>query len=295
MKKNNQIRHWINRTINCVLGLSLVGLLYVLVQVFLIASFRIPSDSMAPELIKGDLVWVLKPIIGPRLFNILASMKGEQVEIYRVPGIRSMKRNDVLVFNYPYSEWDQWNKIEMHILKYYIKRCIALPGDTLTIQDGIYQINNSDILVGNIESQKRIITFDIDRIPKEQFYTLPHDSILHWNIRDFGPMYIPQKGDILSMNRTNYLLYKRLIEWEQKDSLLYKDGKVYLGDCPMKDYRFKNNYYFMGGDNCLGSVDSRFWGLVPEKFIVGKAWIIWKSVNQDTGKMRWNRFLKNIK
>ena len=58
MKKNNQIRHWINRTINCVLGLSLVGLLYVLVQVFLVASFRIPSDSMAPELIKGDLVWV---------------------------------------------------------------------------------------------------------------------------------------------------------------------------------------------------------------------------------------------
>lgn len=295
MKKYNQIWYWINRAINCVFGLSLVGLLYVLVEIFLIASFKIPSDSMTPALIKGDIVWVLKPIIGPRLFNVLASMKGKQVEIYRLPGIRSIKRNDVLVFNYPYSEWDKWDKIEMHILKYYIKRCIALPGDTLTIQDGIYRINNSDILVGNIESQKRIVTFDIERIPKEQFYTLPFDSIHQWNIRDFGPMYIPRKGDVLPMDRTTYLLYNKLIEWEQKDSLLFKNNKVYLNSSILKYYCFKNNYYFVGGDKSLGSVDSRFWGLVPEQYIVGKAWIICRSINQETDEVRWNRFFKSIK
>ncbi len=182
----------------------------------------------------------------------------------------------------------------MHILKYYIKRCIALPGDTLSIQDGLYQIGNSDLLVGNIESQKKITTFNLDRLSKEQFYTLPFDSILQWTIKDFGPMYIPRKGDMVSMNRTNYLLYKRLIEWEQSDTLIYKDDRFYLRDTPLENYRFNNNYYFMAGDNNMSSVDSRFWGLVPEEYIVGKAWIIWKSVSPETGKMRWNRFLKPI-
>lgn len=294
MEKHKLIHRWTNRIMNIIFALAAAGILYVLIQVFLVASFKIPSDSMAPELIKGDLVWVWKPTIGPRLFNIFASMKGEQVKIYRIPGIRDIHRNDVLVFNYPYSQWDKWDKIEMHILKYYIKRCIALPGDTLSIQDGLFQIGNSDMLVGNIESQKRIVTFNLEKMPEEQFYTLPFDSILRWNIKDFGPMYIPQKGDSLPLDRTNYLLYKRLIEWELKDTLLYKDDGVFLRGSLLRGYRFKNNYYFMGGDNSMSSVDSRFWGLVPEEYIVGKAWIIWKSISPDTGKMRWNRFLKPI-
>lgn len=294
MEKHKLIHRWTNRIMNIIFALAAAGILYVLIQVFLIASFKIPSDSMAPELIKGDLVWVWKPTIGPRLFNIFASMKGEQVNIYRIPGIRDIHRNDVLVFNYPYSQWDKWDKIEMHILKYYIKRCIALPGDTLSIQDGLFRIGNSDMLVGNIESQKRIVTFNLEKMPEEQFYTLPFDSILRWNIKDFGPMYIPQKGDSLPLDRTNYLLYKRLIEWELEDTLLYKDDGVFLRGSLLRGYRFKNNYYFMGGDNSMSSVDSRFWGLVPEEYIVGKAWIIWKSISPDTGKMRWNRFLKPI-
>lgn len=294
MNKYKQILVWINRLINTLFGLAVLGVLYVFAQVFLIASFKIPSDSMSPELIKGDFVWVWKPTIGPRLFNIFASMKGKQVDIYRCPGFKNIQRNDVLVFNYPYSEWDKWDKIEMHILKYYIKRCIALPGDTLSVRDGLYEIGNSDVLVGNIESQKRIVTFNLDNLPKEQFYTLPYDSILQWNIKDFGPIYIPRQGDSIPMNRTNYLLYKRLIEWEQKDTLIYRNNEVLLHKLPLKKYRFKNNYYFMGGDNSMSSVDSRFWGLVPEEYVVGKAWVIWKSISPNTGKMRWNRFFKPI-
>ncbi len=294
MVRYKRIFHWVNKIINIIFALTAIGILYILIQVFLVASFKIPSESMAPELIKGDLVWVWKPTIGPRLFNIFASMKGKQVEIYRIPGVKDIQRNDVLVFNYTYSQWDKWDKIEMHILKYYIKRCIALPGDTLSIRDGLYEIENNDVLVGNIESQKRIVTFNLDNLRKEQFYTLPYDSTLQWNIKDFGPIYIPRQGDSISMDRTNYLLYKRLIEWEQKDTLLYRDNEVLLQNRPLKGYRFKNNYYFMGGDNSMNSVDSRFWGVVPEEYIVGKAWIIWKSISPDTGKMRWNRFIKPI-
>lgn len=294
MEIKKLIIKWFNRIINTIFVLIIVGVLYITVQVFLVASFNIPSDSMSPELIKGDMVLVWKPIIGPRLFNIFATMKGEQVNIHRIPGFRKIRRNDILVFNSPYPIWDKWDKIEMHILKYYIKRCIAIPGDTLSIQKGIYKINDSKIHIGNIESQKRIMMCNAERLSKEQFFTLPFDSLLQWNIKDFGPMYIPREGDILPMNRTNFLLYKKLIEWEQTDTLLYKNNQVFLKGVILKNYSFRNNYYFMGGDNCLNSVDSRFWGLVPENFIVGKAKVIWKSTNRDTNKIRWDRFLKQI-
>lgn len=294
MKTITQIQRWINWAINITFITCLAGILYIIALVFFIAYFKIPSDSMSPELIQGDIVVVWKPTIGPRLFNIFSAIKGKQVKIDRIPGVKKIERNDILVFNFPYSDWNKWDKIELHILKYYIKRCIALPGDTLTIQNGIYQINNSDILVGNIESQKKITTYNVEKLSKDLFYTLPFDSIIQWNIKDFGPLYVPQKGDTLPLSRTNYLLYKRLIEWEQQDSLSYKDGKVWLKNSILKKYCFTHNYYFMGGDNSMNSVDSRFWGLVPEEYIVGKAWIIWKSINPETKKNRWNRLLKSI-
>src|SRR5574344_2164494 len=83
-------------------------------QVFLLASFKIPSDSMEPGLTTGDNILVWKPTIGPRIFNLFASMRNEQTEIYRISGFKKIKRNDILVFNFPHP--NNWNKIEMHIL-----------------------------------------------------------------------------------------------------------------------------------------------------------------------------------
>ena len=71
-------------------------------QVFLLASFKIPSDSMEPGLTTGDNILVWKPTIGPRIFNLFASMRNEQTEIYRIPGFKKIKRNDILVFNFPH-------------------------------------------------------------------------------------------------------------------------------------------------------------------------------------------------
>ena len=142
--------------------------------------------------------------------------------------------------------------------------------------------------------QKRIMKFNPDNIPDDQYYTLPFDSIVRWNIREFGPFYIPGKNDSIPMNRTNYLLYKKIIAWEQSEEVLFQDGKVYLGNKELDGYRFKSNYYFMSGDNSMNSVDSRFWGLIPEDFIVGKAGFVITSRSRDTGKIRWNRVFKRI-
>ena len=66
------------------------------------------------------------------------SINLEQTEIYRLPGLRKIKRNDVVVFNFPYP--NDWNHIEMHIMKYYIKSCIGLPGDTASIRKGVFNV-----------------------------------------------------------------------------------------------------------------------------------------------------------
>ena len=290
MKKQKHIRNLINKVVDIVFWSCMVTVLWFTLQVFLFSSFKIPSDSMEPELTIGDNILVLKPTIGPRVFNLFASMRNEQTEIYRIPGIKKIQRNDILVFNFPHP--NSWNKIEMHILKYYIKRCVGLPSDTLSIQNGFFHVKGIETSLGNMESQNKIAT--TEQFEDGIFHSFPFDSIISWNIKDFGPLYIPGKGDSITLNQTNCRLYRKLIEWEQQGSLQYKDSTIFLNGTPINGYRFQKNYYFMAGDNGMNSQDSRYWGLLPEEYIVGKAWIIWKSVDPYTDKFRWNRFLKVI-
>ena len=280
----------VDRGVNLILISFSVVALWIFFQVFFFAPFRIPSDSMEPELIIGDNVLVYKMSIGPRLFNIFASMRNEQTDIYRIPGFKKIDRNDILVFNFPHP--NSWDKIEMHILKYYIKRCVGLPGDTLSIRNGFYHIKGNHLPLGNMDSQKKIsIT---NKFQDGVFHSFPYDSIIGWNIKDFGPLYIPGKGDSITLDRTNYRLYKKLIECEQQGGLQYKDSTAFLKGSPINGYRFRKNYYFMAGDNGMNSQDSRYWGLLPEEYIVGKAWIIWKSIDPYTEKFRWDRLFKVI-
>lgn len=247
---------------------------------------------MEPLLEAGDNVLVCKLIPGPRLFNIFDSLKEEQVNIYRLPGIRKIRHNDVIVFNFPHPY--TWDKVEMHIMKYYIKRCIGLPGDTIGIRNGLFVLNSKEEEVGNIESQQQIARTPKENFEEGVFNAFPFDSIMSWNIKDFGPLYIPRKGDRIEMNRTNYLLYHKLIAWEQDKEIIYRDQQIFAGDTPITSYTFLNNYYFMAGDKGENSQDSRYWGLLPEEYIVGKAWLIWKAVDPITGKIRWERIGKTL-
>ncbi|WP_075965887.1 signal peptidase I [Parabacteroides massiliensis] len=286
------VKRWIDILLTLFLVLAGLVVLWVFVQVFLLASFRIPSDSMEPELTEGDFVAVWKPTLGARLFDLNATLRLEQTEIHRMPGFRKVKRGDVLVFNFPHP--NGWDKVEMHILKYYIKRCIGLPGDTLSIRNGKFRINGMAEPLGNTDSQERIGRTLPGEFPDGVYKAFPFDSILNWNIRNFGPLYIPKAGDRIKMNRTNYALYRKLIAYEQKTVIEYRDSTVYLNGKPMQDYCFQKNYYFMAGDKGMNSQDSRYWGLLPEEYIVGKAAFIWKSADPYTGRFRWDRFMKKI-
>lgn len=107
--------------------------------------------------------------------------------------------------------------------------------------------------------------------------SFPQDSILNWDIKNFGPLYLPQNGDIININRKNYFLYHKLIEWEQMKSIKPTDKGFIMDDEEYKNYKFTKNYYFVAGDNGLNSEDSRYWGLLPEEYIVGKATVVLKS------------------
>ncbi|MDC7150322.1 signal peptidase I, partial [Parabacteroides johnsonii] len=254
------MKRWIDILLDFFLAVVGLAILWVFAQVFLFASFHIPSDSMEPELVEGDFVAVWKPVLGARLFNLNATLRLEQVEIHRVSGFRNIERNDILVFNFPHP--NNWDKIEMHILKYYVKRCIGLPGDTLSIKNGQFRIEGVNEPLGNIASQQKIGQTSPEEFPGGVYRSFPYDSIIGWNIQNFGPLYIPKAGDQLPMSRKNYQLYHKLISWEQKAKVEYKDSTVFLDGKPIKDYCFQKDYYFMAGDKGENSQDSRYWGLL---------------------------------
>ena len=262
------------------------------VLVTTIASFRIPTDSMQPTLQPGDNILVNKSIMGARIFNIWEAAEEKEVEIHRLPGLGKVKRNDVLVFHYPYPHKN--DSLSMHLLKYYVKRCIALPGDTMGIRKGHYYINGINETIGNIEAQKRIEKLQKENTRGIVMDAYPWDKYIDWTIQDFGPLHVPARGQTVVMDSTAVKLYRNLIEWEQKEKLTFQGKEIFLGDSLIHEYRFRENYYFMGGDYMENSKDSRYWGLLPEPYIVGVATMIWKSVDKSTGKIRWDRVMKKI-
>lgn len=275
-----------------------VGLVVVLVWLFLqvstYATFRIPSDSMEPAILAGDHIVVNKWIMGGRVFNLFDDMDQRPV-IHRLPGQGEVERNDVLVFNFPYS--GPWDSISMDWRKFYLKRCVALPGDTFEIKDAHYRVRGVDQALGNAEAQDILARLIHEGVEKERGVVMkgfPYGGDVDWDMKDFGPLYIPKAGERISMNRLNQVLYKNVIEWEQDKKLEAKGDSILLGDILITEYCFKENYYFVAGDKVFNSQDSRYWGLLPEPYIVGVATWIWKSVDPVTNKVRWDRVLKRI-
>ena len=265
-------------------------LLAILLRVFLFASFSVPTPSMEPTIMAGDFVMVNKLIPGPRLFKSWGFLNGTDFSMRRLKGWRNIKRNDILVFNFPYSK----GKLEIDLNVFYAKRCIAIPGDTFYIDNGIYKIRGLTEPIGYLPLQQVVAERLAEEFVEPVFNCFPHNSALGWNIKNFGPIYVPEKNDVVSINTISILLYKNLIEYETNQKVTIEEGKVFLDDKLINDYLFLKNYYFMAGDHAPDSQDSRYWGLLPEDHIVGKAFFVWKSKDVRTGKWQWKRFFKRI-
>ncbi len=108
MKERLQLKKWLNGITNVLFCLCLLVVILIVLQVFVVTSFKIPSDSMEPSLLAGDCILVDKCSGGARLFNVLDAVEKKEVKIQRMSGWRNFQRNDVLVFNFPYpGRWGQ--------------------------------------------------------------------------------------------------------------------------------------------------------------------------------------------
>ena len=225
---------------------------------------------------------------------------------------------------------------------HYVKRCVAVPGDTLQVIDGLVWVNGEQQTVypgvqlsyrvvptGQRINSKTIqklginaselyfdaglpgypamplttemldevkalpnvteVTANLERIAADSREIFPFTPDSQWTRDFFGPLWIPKKGATVSINEENIALYERII----RD---YEHGDVQKA-LEEGNYSFRQDYYFMMGDNRHNSLDSRYWGFVPEDHIVGRPAVIWLSTdkgNRFPNNIRWRRFLKFV-
>ncbi len=125
----------------------------------------------------------------------------------------------------------------------------------------------------------------------------PQNANLHWTRDNYGPIWIPKRGESIRLTLENLPIYERCIRAYEKNDLQVRDGKIFINGEEADSYTFKMDYYWMMGDNRHNSADSRYWGFVPEDHIVGKPIFIWWSSDPDRhgfSGIRWNRLFRMV-
>jgi signal peptidase I len=372
-KQKSPFREWLDSVVFAVVAATLI-------RFFLFEAYTIPTPSMESSLMVGDFLFVSKMHYGVRtpktplqlplthqkiwFTNLPSYLSWLQLPTYRLPGFSSVKQGDAVVFNVPNFEED--GDAPLDLRTFYVKRCVATPGDVLEVRDqqvfvnnkamenpekmqhpvfmktkenlddaffaeyGIrndpnasydsadwlpladstnqlagYKLNTSKKHIDEIKSLPWAKSFDLDAFKDPKGVTFidmfPHDTVdFKWNRDFYGPLKVPAKGWTVQLDRKNVKLYQEaIIKYEGNSDIVLAGDKLLKNGQAMASYTFKQDYYFMMGDNRHNSADSRFWGFVPADHIVGKAVFVWMSIDPNKplfslNKIRWNRIFRFV-
>ncbi len=263
----------------------LILVLAIIIKAFFIDAFRIPTGSMENTLIVGDNVLVNKVAYNfhtPR-YVPFTSVSIPSFDLF---SISSPDRGDVIVFKFPYgSELPDEHSVNL------VKRIVGLPGDTIQIIKQEVFVNGKPLTFPFAVKIKRS-----DRMEPgvAEIGIFPPDS--NWNKDNYGPIIIPKKGDLIDLNPQNAHLWKTIIDRELDKNTLSAEGTVITIDGkPVHGYTITKDYYFVLGDNRENSMDSRYWGYVPEDMIIGKAFMIYWSINPYVTNRKFYNIVEPIR
>jgi len=342
-------KEWADAIVFAVIAATLIRWMFM-------EAFTIPTPSMEKSLLVGDFLFVSKIHYGARTpetplqiplthqkiwgTNIPSYLDWIRLPMFRLPGFTTVKRNDVVVFNHP-TEF----KYPVDLKTNYIKRCIAIPRDTIEVNNMQVYVNHKAaknpagmqykyfIQTGELISDRVFKRYDITEKYKQSGGYLiftrpsvasqlkqlsfiksvrvleetkgdaeakiyPNAQKFKWNVDYYGPIVVPAKGMTIEINDSTLTLYGPVIDYyEGNDDVVISKGTLTIDGKKLNSYTFKQNYYWMMGDNRHNSEDSRFWGFVPKNHIVGKALFIWMSLDPDASllhKVRWKRLFNVI-
>jgi signal peptidase I len=367
---NNRSLEPTNKTADTVSSLLFAIVVATLVHTYVMQPYTIPTSSLEKSLLVGDFLFVSKfhygartpitPIAAPMvhdtlpLLNIKSYLKYPQVPYFRFFAMQEVNRTDIVVFNWPadtlfnmYKAADKRYDKPIDKKTNYVKRCVGIPGDSLSIIDGIVYINGRIMLMperakpqysytvttdGNGFDQTYItkelnITDGVYQSTQNTFYfralteesanrlrlnpivksvirNISHEAEAaifpyntNWNLDNLGPIYIPKKGVTVALNTGSLPFYKTIIREYEKNDLKVTGNEIRINGQIATTYTFKQNYYWMMGDNRHNSLDARYFGYTPEDHIVGKPVFIWMSLDPNgkgLNKIRWDRVFTTV-
>jgi signal peptidase I len=346
-----------------------------LIRFLLMEAYVIPTPSMEKSLLVGDYLFVSKfhygtrtpktilqvPLTHQKIWGTTIPSYVDWIQLpqFRLPGITKIKRNDVVVFNVPPKDLNDNIDYPVDLKTNYIKRAVAIAGDTLKIIDKkilingqlqqdpdlmqysylvsakdrindrylkMYDISESNLIgyVGDLPTYNMQLTEKTaEELRKLPFITavnqevrsqygafmkrtagqpepsiFPGSKYYPWNGDFYGPLVIPKKGMSIIVNDSTLAAYgDTIINYDFNQDARIAEGKLIIDGETVEQYTFKQDYFFMMGDNRHNSWDSRYWGFVPEDHVVGKGYFIWLSVDPDgsfLNKIRWRRLFNMI-
>ena len=280
-----------NRVKSALVNLILAASIALLLKIMFVETTYVTSSSMENTILAGDFIFVNKFLFGAKN-EINFPLFGIDSLVINIPGLRQPERGEIVLFKNPGKRDELYPSEKIN----FVKRCIGLPGDTVQIKGGKVFINGKELHYSDP------VDFGSDEYSANQYQNLLFPKGTTWTIDNYGPLYIPRKGDEIKLTVENTELYRTLIDREIGDkSLTIAGSHVEIDGMFTAIYQVKEDYFFVLGDNRHESADSRYWGFLPESKILGKVFLVYWSNDpkiQDSlnsgflSNIRWNRIAK---